>query len=155
MVIDVQVFQGSTAMKAKAQKNRIKDLREERGISSRKLAQQIGTSAPHMSRLEAGQSPLSIEWILKLSKVLGVNTHEIVDLPLDKKLSNSCDDALLGSVLGWLLEASEKYKIKLSRQDLSKWASYVYKEAVEQPLNFKQTKYLAVTIIKVIRQVKA
>jgi len=140
--------------KAKVQKNRIKELREERGISGRKLAEQIGTSAPHMSRLEGGQSPLSIEWILKLSKVLGVSTHEIIDLPLDRKFTATCDDALLGSAIGWLLEAGDKYKIKLSSKDLSKWASYVYKEAVEQPLNFKQTQYLAVTIVRVIKQVR-
>ena len=64
----------------------------------------------------------------------------------------TCDDALLGSAIGWLLEASDKYKVKLSSKDPSKWASYVYKEAVEQPLNFKQTQYLAITIVKVIRQ---
>lgn len=141
-------------MKAKTQKNRIKDLREERGLSSRELAKKIGTSAPHMSRLENGQSPLSIEWILKLAGVLGVNTHEIINLPLDRKLTATCDDALLGSAIGWLLEASDKYKVKLSSKDLSKWASYVYKEAVEQPLNFKQTQYLAFTIVKVIRLLK-
>jgi len=136
------------------QKNRIKQLRNERGISSRELAKMVGTSAPHMSRLERGLSPLSIEWIAKLSGALKVGSHEIIDLPFDRKFTGKCDDALLGSALGWLMEASDKYGVKLSRQDLSKWASYVYKEAVEQPLDFKRTKYLAFTIVQVIRQVK-
>lgn len=134
--------------------NRIKELREERGVPGRRLAKMIGTSAPHMSRLENSLSPLSLEWILKIAAALDVNTHEIMNLPLDRKLSASCDDALLGSALGWLMDAADKHKIKLSRQDLSKWASYVYKEAVTQPLNAKQTQYLAMTIIKVISQMK-
>jgi len=143
-------------MKSKTKpKNKIKELREERGISSRDLAKKIGTSAPHMSRLENGQTPLSIKWIAKIADVLDVNSSEIIDLPLDKKGGASCDDALLGSALDWLLEASAKYKVKLSRQDLSKWASFVYKEAVEEPLNFKQTRYLAFTIVKIIKRMKS
>jgi len=135
-------------------KNRIREVREEKGISSRELAKKIVTSAPHMSRLENGQSPLSIEWIAKICGALGVGSHVIIDLPLDQKFTGTCDDALLGSTLGWLMEATDKYKVNLSRHDLSKWASFVYKEAVEQPLNFQATKYLAFTIVKVLRQVK-
>lgn len=134
--------------------NRIKELREERGLSSRELAKRIGTSAPHMSRLENAQSPLSIEWILKIAAALDVNSHEIMDLPLERKLAANCDDALLGSALGWLMEAADRHKVKLTRQALAKWASYVYKEALSQPLNAKQTKYLATTIVKVLSQSK-
>jgi transcriptional regulator with XRE-family HTH domain len=136
-------------------KNRIKKLREERGLSSYQLAKKIGTSAPHMSRLESGQTPLSLRWINLISGVLKVSSNELIDMPLDNKFKSTCDDTLLGSVLGWLFEASEQYKLKLSKSELSKWASYVYKEAVEQPLDFKQTRYLAFTIVRVIKQIKA
>ena len=83
---------------------------------------------------------------------VGSNSNEIIDLPFNKNTSAECDDTLLGSAIGWLLEASDKFKVKLSRQDLSKWASYVYKEAIEQPLNFKQTQYLAFTIVKIVKE---
>ena len=140
-------------MKANAiQKNRIEELRRERGLSSLKLSKIIGTSAPHMSRLENGQSPLSIKWIAKIADALKVNSSEIIDLPFDNKFTKTCDEVLLGSAIDWLLEASAKYKVKLSRKELSKWASYIYKEAVEQPLNYDQTKYLALTIIRVLRK---
>ena len=135
-------------------KNRIKEIREQRDMSSRALAKILDISAAQMSRLESGKSPLSIKWILKIADALEVNSNEIIDLPFNKNTSASCDDALLGSAIGWLLEASDKFKVKLSRQDLSKWASYVYKEAVEQPLNFKQTQYLAITIVRVIKEMK-
>jgi len=133
-------------------KNRIKELREERGISSRQLAKMIGTSAPQLSRMENGKSALSIKWILKIAGVLDVPTNEIVDVPFNKKFTTTCDDTLLGSVLGWLMEATDQYKVTLSHQELSKWAGFIYKEAVEQPLNFNETKYLAFTIVKVLKK---
>lgn len=134
-------------MKTIVQKNRIKEIREEKGISSRALAKTLGTSAPHMSRLETGKSPLSIKWILKIAEALDVNSNEIIDLPLDKKLTAKCDDVLLGSVIGWLLEAAEKRRIKLPRQNLGKWASTIYNGSIEQKLDFKQTRFLAFTMI--------
>ncbi len=142
-------------MKNKAkQTNRIKELLQERNLSSRALAKMIGTSTPHMSRLESGETPLSIKWIAKIAAALKVNSNEIVDLPFDRKFTATCDDALLGSAIGWLMEASDKFKVKLSRQDLSHWAGYVYKGAVEESLNHNQTRYLAFSIVKVIRQTK-
>jgi len=131
--------------------NRIKELREARRMSSRELAKKIGLSAPQMSRLENGKSQLNVKWILKISAALSVDTSEIVDLPISKKFKSTCDDTLLGSVIGWLLEASEEHKMELPRQDLSKFASYIYKEAIEQPLNFHQTRYLAFTIVRVLK----
>jgi len=142
-------------MKSKTKpKNKIKELREERGISSRDLAKKIGTSAPHMSRLENGQTPLSIKWIAKIANVLDVNSNDIVDLPLDRKFASTCDDTLLGCVLGWLLEAADKQKLKLSRKDLSKWTSFIYKEAVEKPLSFKETEYMVSVVVKILRKEK-
>ena len=135
-------------------KNRIKELREERGISSRALAQKLGTSAAQMSRLESGKSALSIKWILSIAKILNVPTNEIMNLPLNKQISNNCDDALLGSAIGWLLEASERQKMKLSRQELSRFASFVYKEAIERPLSFKDTQYLAGVVVRVLKKAK-
>ncbi len=131
--------------------NRIKELREAQGMSSRELAKRIGLSAPQMGRLENGKSQLNVKWILKISAALKVDTSEVVNLPISKKFRSTCDDTLLGSAIGWLLEASEEYKIELSRQELSKFASYVYKEAVEQPLNFNETRYLAFTIVRVLK----
>jgi len=142
-------------MKDKArQPNRIKELLKERGMASRTLAKMIGTSSPHMSRLESGDTLLSIKWIAKIAAALNVNSSEIMDLPFDTKFTRTCDDALLGSVIGWMLEAADKFKVKLSSEELSAWAMYVYKGAVEQPLAHQQTRYVAFTIVKVIQQVR-
>jgi len=131
--------------------NRIKELRDERGISSRQLGKMIGLSAPQMGRLEAAKSQLTVKWILKIAEALKVDTSEIVDLPISKKFKATCDDTLLGSTIGWLLEASDEYRHPLSHKELSRFASFVYKEAVEKPLNFQETRYLAFTIVRVLR----
>lgn len=137
------------------QQNRIRALREERGLSSLALAKMIGTSAPHMSRLENGETALSIDWLAKLEAALKVSAREIVDLPFESKFTASCDEALLSSVIGWLLEAADKFKVRLSRQDLAHWSSYIYSGAVDQGLNFKQTQYLAITIVRTLQAAKS
>jgi len=137
--------------KSKSPTNNIKALCEKKGLSSRDLAKKIGTSAPHMSRLIHGQSPLSIKWLLKISAALKVPTSKIVGLPLDKKFTDACDDTLLGSIMGWLLEAGDDLKIELSRQELTRLTSYIYKESVEKPLNFAETRYLASVAVQVKR----
>jgi transcriptional regulator with XRE-family HTH domain len=131
--------------------NNIKTFCEEKGISARELAKKIGTSAPHMSRLINGKSPLTIKWLLKISAVLKVPTSKIagVDVDMGKKFANKCDDTLLGSIIGWLLEASDDIKTDLSRRELGKLTSFIYKESIETPLNFNETRYLAFTAVRI------
>jgi transcriptional regulator with XRE-family HTH domain len=131
--------------------NKVKELREARGMSARQLAKTLGISGAQMSRLESGKSPLSMKWVAEISAALGVSADEVMDLPFDRKFTAKCDPVLLGAVIGWLMTAAEQAKIKLPPKKLSKWASYVYDSALKEELNFKQTRLLAVTIIKAIK----
>jgi hypothetical protein len=70
-------------------------------------------------------------------------------LDFEKKFVDNCDDTFLGSIIGWLLEASEDYKIELSKKDLAKLTRFVYREATEDKLNFNEARHLALTTIKV------
>jgi DNA-binding transcriptional regulator YiaG len=135
-------------------KNQIKRLREKRGVSLQALARLIGTSVAHMEKLESGKAILTSHWLLSLAANLKVNSNVIADVPVSKKITDDCDDALLGDTLGWLLEYSDKMKITLSRQELSKWAGYVYKEVIAQRLNLQQSRFLILTIIRVMRDIK-
>jgi len=137
--------------KSIARSNNIKALCEKKGLTSLELAKKIGTSAPHMSRLINGHSPLKMKWLLKISAALKVPTSQISGIALDKKLSDTCDDTLLGSVMGWILESSDSYKIKLTRQETAKLTSFVYKEAMATPLTFAQTRDLARMVLKIKR----
>jgi transcriptional regulator with XRE-family HTH domain len=138
--------------KASKPKNNIKFLRQQKGLSSSDLAELIGTSKPHMSRLESGKTPLNSDWIIKISAALKVPTSEVADISFSRAFTSTADDTLVGSVLGWLLEANDQYQTKLSHQELSKWATFIYKKAAAKPLSADLVRDLTFTIVEVIRQ---
>lgn len=131
--------------------NNIKQLRIKRDLSSGELADMVGTSRPHMSRLENGKSPLDADWILKISAALKVSTSEVADVQFNKRLSSLQDDTMVGSVLGWMLEANDQLKAKLTNEELSKWASYVFKKASAHSLNAQYMRDLTFTVVEVIK----
>ncbi len=135
-------------------KTYIDALLKERGMHANELAETIGVSTSYMSKLRNQIAPVSPQLADKIGKVLGVDPHKVVDLPFTKRFSTTCDEALLGSALSWICEAADKHKIKLTHQELSHWASYVYKGALEETLNFQQTKFLAYAVVDIIRQVR-
>ena len=134
--------------------NKVKKLREAQGLSSAELAELIGTSRPHMSRLENGKSPLDADWILKIAGALDVQTSEVADVQFSKKFASVSDDALVGSVLGWLLEANDQYKTKLTNEELAKWSSFIFKKVAQKSYNYSYTRDLTFTIVEVIKQTK-
>jgi DNA-binding Xre family transcriptional regulator len=135
-------------------KTYIDALLEERRMQASELARMIGISESYMSKLRNQLAPVTPKLADKIGRAIGVDPHKVVELPVTKRLSTSCDEALLGSTLSWLYEAADKHKVNLSHKDLSHWASYVYKAALEQTLNFQQTKFLAYAVVDIIRQVK-
>ena len=137
-----------------SKKNKIKELRIDRGLSSRELAGLIGTSAPHTSRLEFGQSPLSIEWIGKLA---GCTTRSVLtrlSTCLLTEIHCHLRYPLLGSATGWLMEAADNTRLSHPAKTSQNGRAISTRKLSNSHLNFQQTKYLAFTIIKVIRQVK-
>ena len=140
--------------KAKPVSNHIKALCQKKGISSVALAKKIGTSAPHMSRLINGQTPLTHEWLLKISAALKVPTSQIINVGIEKNFAEECDDTLLGSIMGWLLEASEEFDIELSRQELTRLTGFIYKQSVQKRLNLDEARYLASASVQ-IKQILA
>jgi transcriptional regulator with XRE-family HTH domain len=137
--------------------NNIKTLAEKRGISARQLAKMIGTSAPHMSRLINGKSPLKTKWLTKISVALKVPVGKITGAEPEKRGAekkfveqpSARDNSMPGSIIGWLLDASDELKVDLSRQELSKLTSFIYKEAIETPLNANDTRYLAFMAVRI------
>jgi transcriptional regulator with XRE-family HTH domain len=58
--------------------NRIKQLRLERGLSLQQLAEKIGVSESHLSRVEAGLRGLHLSKIEALANVLGQTAGEVL-----------------------------------------------------------------------------
>ena len=59
--------------------NRIRDRRNEISMSQEKVAEQAGISANTVSRIEGGQSAMSIEIFIKLVDVLDADINKLLD----------------------------------------------------------------------------
>jgi transcriptional regulator with XRE-family HTH domain len=57
--------------------NRIKDAREKKNYSQQYLAEQLGISQKAYSKIENGETKLTVDNLLKISKVLEVNLNEL------------------------------------------------------------------------------
>jgi plasmid maintenance system antidote protein VapI len=112
-------------MKTNIPTDRLKDLLKAQGKNAAWLADAIDTSRPHMSRILNNKSPLTMEWVLKSAKALKVRPHDIAGIHLSRKISTSVDDMTLGSILGWLFEATAGTKTSLSQQELGKLATFI------------------------------
>ena len=59
-------------------RNRIRELREARGLTQAQLAELVGTTGQQMGRLEAGARKLTVEWMQLLAPALGVNMADLM-----------------------------------------------------------------------------
>lgn len=58
--------------------NRIRNRRQEIGMSQEKIAEKAGISINTVSRIEGGQSAMSIEIFIKMIHILGVDANELL-----------------------------------------------------------------------------
>lgn len=56
---------------------RVKERREEQGLSQRKLALMIGMDNTYLGRIEAGRCNLSIDTMSRIASALGVEIREL------------------------------------------------------------------------------
>ena len=78
---------------------RIARYRQEAGLSQEKLAEKVGIRPETVSRLERGHSLPSIETIAKISKVLSVELHELVNLGPTTRASNVAIENLVTALV--------------------------------------------------------
>lgn len=58
--------------------NRIKQIRERRGLTQDQLAELVDTTQPTIMRLERGQRKLTVEWMQRLAKALKCRPEELL-----------------------------------------------------------------------------
>lgn len=58
--------------------NRIREIREARGISQAELAKRVRTSQPQIKRLEQGERRLTEDWMRRIAKALDVNPADLL-----------------------------------------------------------------------------
>jgi len=67
-------------------KNRIKIIREERGLSQETVAERMGTIRGQVSKLENGKARLNDIWLDRLSKALSCDPGEIISSAIQKQV---------------------------------------------------------------------
>lgn len=60
--------------------NRIKELREMRGLTQQELADMMGVSKQDVSRYERGYTPLNMEWLIKFAQSLNVHPQDLLNI---------------------------------------------------------------------------
>jgi phage repressor protein C with HTH and peptisase S24 domain len=58
--------------------NRLKHFRDRAGLSMQALAAAVGTTAPQISKLEKGERRLTVDWMLRLADVFGIEPAELL-----------------------------------------------------------------------------
>jgi DNA-binding Xre family transcriptional regulator len=58
---------------------RIREFRQAKGMSTRELAEKLGTSQPNLTRMETGSQAVTVEWLHKIGYVLGVTPTAFID----------------------------------------------------------------------------
>lgn len=122
-------------------KNRIKEERLKQGFSQKKLADLIGTSQQQIDLLEKDERKVSLEWLDKISKGLGISPIALLPMEWDVPPRESrIDKELLGDIMiavndiisGNALTAREKAKLVL----------ILYEEYESQPQNDRMEKII-------------
>ena len=62
--------------------NRIRELRQKRGLTGQRLAEMVGTTQVTISRLETGQRKLTQDWMRRIAKALDCSPADLITAPL-------------------------------------------------------------------------
>jgi len=99
--------------------NRIKELREQRGLTLQQVADAAGTSLQQIQRLENGHRRLTDDWMRRIAPALGVHPAALLlELPPQKhSFKEGVDDVLLlewwhtldlPEQMGWIARFSQE-----------------------------------------------
>ncbi len=83
---------------------KIKQIRELKNVSQEFVANQLGLSIRAYSKIETGETQLTINRLNEISKALGVDPIEILGFD-DKQVFNNCKDGNFGSGDGYIFNA--------------------------------------------------
>ena len=98
--------------------NRIKELREARGMTQEGLADAVGTSFQQISRLENGTRRLTVEWMRRIAGALAVHPAALFSdtLPDAGQFAERAEDAAVLRFWHSLDDRDKEWLIALARQ---------------------------------------
>lgn len=89
---------------------KLRELREQAGLSLRKAAMQVDIDVAILSKMERGERKLSKELVLKLAKLYNVNSEKLLIQFLSEKVLYELEDEDLGLEALKVAEKKIKYK---------------------------------------------
>jgi transcriptional regulator with XRE-family HTH domain len=123
-------------------KNKLQDCLDDLDLSHEQAATKCRMTTQEIGRLVRGERRMTVEKLLQLCGGLDVTADRIVDIPLRGIDKANTDPVLIDSVLGFVMEASEKAKAKISKRERSELATFICKAALELKLSVFQTRGL-------------
>lgn len=101
-------------------RNRIRELRQVRGLSQEALASRVGVSNQQVSNLETGVSELSLRWIQRLA--------EAFDVPSEDVIGAGVDEPLLRAVLTAVVQLVDSRRYRFTPAELAEISTHLYQE---------------------------
>jgi transcriptional regulator with XRE-family HTH domain len=135
-------------------KNRLREIRKNRGLSPSELGKRIGKSETQVIRLENGTREFTLKLLLNICGILNCTADELIDIPVKGINKAKCDPTLMDATVAFLLEACKRYGVKPRPKDLAKWTTLVYNDTVDLRLSIHQSKGLAKTLVMASRKSK-
>jgi transcriptional regulator with XRE-family HTH domain len=71
--------------------NRIRELREQRGLTGEQLAERVGTTQGQIHKLESGKRRLTVEWMQRIAKALNVRPIDLIQTALAAGLQDDIE----------------------------------------------------------------
>ena len=65
--------------------NRLREFRDLAGLSMQALADRVGTTAPQINKLEKGERRLTLDWMTRLAKALGIEVRDLLPAAPDPR----------------------------------------------------------------------
>ena len=133
----------------KKTKDIIREEREKRGLSQKKLGQMIGVSQQHIDRYEKGYQP-PIDKVEKLSHIFQIEKWKLLPEGWQPTQTNDVNKDTLRLILKEIDSYLEKHNLDVSVDDKVKWITIVYERL--QNLPAEQQKSQAEMMIDLLAQ---
>lgn len=96
-------------------KNRIAILRKERGLTLAALAQAAGTTKAQIQKLERGDRRLSLDWMERIARGLGVKMSDLLPAEQVARQRGRAEHEIL-EIIGHLPEKEQVMLVKMARE---------------------------------------
>ncbi len=104
--------------------NRLKQLREEKGLLQNDLAKYLGVSIPAIGYYESGKRDMSTETLVSLAEYFGVTTDYLLGKTDIRNTGKQIDDVLNEAMIGMSADEYDKLS-EVKKKQIRDFAIYI------------------------------